>query len=66
MSVAKITEISCSSKVSFEDAIKTGITRACQTLDQVQGAWISEQKVVVEKDKIVEYRVNMRVTFILK
>lgn len=66
MSVAKITEISCSSKVSFEDAIKTGIARACQTLDQVQGAWISEQKVVVEKAKIVEYRVNMRVTFILK
>lgn len=66
MSVAKITEISSSSKVSFEDAIQTGIARACQTLDQVQGAWISEQKVVVEKDKIVEYRVNMRVTFILK
>ena len=66
MSVAKITEISCSSKVSFEDAVKTGIARACQTLDQVQGAWISEQKVVVEKDKIVEYRVNMRVTFVLK
>lgn len=66
MSVAKITEISCSSKVSFEDAVKTGIARACQTLDQVQGAWISEQKVVVEKDKIVEYRVDMRVTFILK
>jgi len=66
MSVAKITEISSSSKVSFEDAIKTGIARACQTLDQVQGAWISEQKVVVEKDKIVEYRVDMRVTFILK
>jgi hypothetical protein len=66
MSVAKITEISSSSKVSFEDAIKTGIARACQTLDQVQGAWISEQKVVVEKDKIVEYRVDVRVTFILK
>ena len=48
MSVAKVTEISSSSTVSFEDAVKQGVDRACQTLDQVKGAWISEQQVVVE------------------
>lgn len=66
MSVAKVTEISSSSTVSFEDAVKQGVDRACQTLDQVKGAWISEQQVVVEDGAIVEYRVNMRVTFVLK
>lgn len=66
MSVAKVTEISSTSTVSFEDAIKQGIDRACKTLDQVKGAWISEQQVVVEDGAIVEYRVNMRVTFVLK
>lgn len=66
MSVAKITEISANSAVSFEDAVKKGIERANQTLQDVQGAWISEQKVDVEGGKIKTYRVNMRVTFILK
>lgn len=66
MSVAKVTEISSSSTVSFEDAIKQGVDRACQTLEQVKGAWISEQQVVVEDGQIVEYRVNMKVTFVLK
>jgi dodecin len=66
MSVAKVIEISASSKKSFEDAIKIGVDRANKTVDRVQGAWISEQKVVVEKGKITEYRVNMRVSFLLK
>jgi flavin-binding protein dodecin len=65
MSVAKITEISASSSKSFEDAVKSGISRADKTLRNVSGAWISEQKVVVEGGKITEYRVHMRVTFIL-
>jgi flavin-binding protein dodecin len=65
MSVARVTEITSSSKKSFEDAMKTGIKRAGKTLDNVQGAWIQEQTVVVSGDKITEYRVNMKVSFIL-
>lgn len=66
MSVAKVIEISASSTKSFEDAVATGIARAQETIDDVQGAWIQDQKVVVEKGKIVEYRVKMNVTFLLK
>jgi flavin-binding protein dodecin len=65
-SVAKVVEIICSSSKSFEDAIQTGIARADKTLDGVVGAWVSEQKVKVEKGKIVEYRVTLRVSFVLK
>jgi len=66
MSVAKITEISSSSPKSFEDAIQQGIARASKTLQGIEGAWIKEQKVVVKNSKITEYRVDMKVTFILK
>lgn len=65
MSVARVTEITSSSTVSFEDAIKKGIARADQTLDQVRGAWVQEQKVVVEGGQITEYRVNLKITFVL-
>lgn len=65
MSVAKIIEVSASSKKSFEDAVSTGIARVSQTVDGVQGAWIQEQKVVVSGGKITEYRVQMKVTFVL-
>jgi flavin-binding protein dodecin len=63
--VAKVSELIVSSKKGFEDAIQKGITRANKTLKGVRGAWIDNMKVVVEKGKIVEYRVNMRVTFVL-
>lgn len=66
MSVAKVTEISCSSKEGFEDAVKQGIKRADETLDRIQGAWVSEMKVKVDGGEITEYRVNLRVTFVLK
>jgi flavin-binding protein dodecin len=66
MSVAKVTEISSSSSVSFEDAIQRGISRASKTLDGIQGAWINEQKIVCDGEAITEYRVTMKVTFILK
>ena len=66
MSVAKVIEISAASTKSFEDAVANGIARANDSLDEVQGAWIKEQKVQVEKGKVVEYRVNMKVTFLLK
>ena len=65
MSVARVTEISSSSTTSFEDAIKTGISRASKTIRQVEGAWIKEQKVVVKDGAISEYRVSMQVTFVL-
>ena len=66
MSVARVTEITVSSKKSFEDAVRKGVKRAGKTLENVQGAWIQEQSVVVDKDEVAEYRVNMKVTFILK
>ena len=65
MSVAKITEIQASSKKSFEDAVDAGIARAEKTLRNVSGAWIKSQQVVIEKGKISEYRVLMKVTFVL-
>jgi len=65
MAVAKVTEITATSTKSFEDAIQQGISRANKTLHNVKGAWIKEQKVEVENNKIREYRVNMKVTFIL-
>lgn len=66
MSVAKVTEISSSSTESFEHAIEDGIDRANKTLDKVKGAWINEMKIDVEDGKITNYRVNMKVTFVLK
>jgi dodecin len=67
MSVARVTEITASSKKSFEDAVNIGIARAAKTLKNVQGAWIQDQKVVVDaKGKISEYRVSMKITFVLK
>jgi dodecin len=65
MAVAKVLEISSSSKKSFEDAIEQGIKRADDTLDNIEGAWVQEQKVTIKNGKIDEFRVNMRVTFIL-
>ena len=65
MSVARVTEISSTSEQSFEDAVNRGIDRANKTLRHVQGAWIQDMKVDVEGGRIVSYRVNMKVTFIL-
>jgi flavin-binding protein dodecin len=65
MSVARVTEITASSKTGFEDAIRAGITRANETLRNVSGVWIQDMKIEIEKGKIVEYRVNMKVTFVL-
>jgi flavin-binding protein dodecin len=65
MSVAKVTELSATSKKSFEDAIQKGIARANQSLRNVTGAWIKEQKLDISKGKITDYRVGMKVTFIL-
>ena len=64
-SVGRVTEITSRSETSFEDAIKVGIERANKTLRGVKGAWIKEQQVEVEDGRIVAYRVNMLVTFVL-
>ena len=66
MSVAKVTEIISSSPKSFDDAVSQGIKRASKTLKNVQGAWVNEQYVTVKNGKVAEYRVNLKVTFILK
>jgi dodecin len=65
MSVARVTEITASSKKSFDDAMKSGIKRATKTLKNVQAAWIASQEVVIDEGKIAEYRVRMKITFIL-
>ena len=66
MSVAKVVEISATSPTSFDDAVKNGIEKAGESLRGIQGAWVSEQKVDVADGKITEYRVTLRVTFILE
>lgn len=65
MSVAKITEIQASSAKSFDDALRAGIARAEKTLRNVKGAWIKDQRVEISKGKITEYRVLLKVTFVL-
>jgi len=66
MSVARITEITSASDKSFEDAVQQGIARAAETIQNITGAWVEDQKVTVKDGKIDQYRVNMKVTFILK
>jgi dodecin len=63
--VAKIIELTASSTKSIEDAVETGIRRADETLDNVEGAWVQDIKCVVKNGKIAEWRVNMKVTFLL-
>ena len=66
MSIAKIIEISSSSKKSVEDAVQSGLTKCAETVKNIQGAWINETKVVTDvTGKVTEWRVNMRVTFIV-
>jgi flavin-binding protein dodecin len=66
MAVAKVVEISASSPTSFEDAVKNGIEKAGETIRGIQGAWVSEEKVEVADGKITEFRVTLRVTFVLE
>lgn len=65
MSVARITEITAASSKSFEDAIDNGLSRANETLNQIEGAWVKDMKVLVKNGKVAEYRVNMKLTFVL-
>ena len=66
MAVAKVEEISATSSVSFEDAIEQGLARAIKTLRDVRSAWVKEQHVRLDGKKIIEYQVNMAVTFVLE
>jgi dodecin len=66
MSVAKVVEVSASSPTSFEDAVKNGIEKASESLRGIKGAWVSEEKVEVEDGKITEFRVTLRISFVLE
>ena len=65
MSIARVTEISSTSKSSFEDAIQTAVKRATETLRNVRSAWVKEQQIKIENGSIVEYQVNLMITFVL-
>ena len=65
MSIARITEVISSSTISFDDAMKKGVERAARTLDNVNGAWILDQKVIVEKGFIAEFQGSLIITFVL-
>lgn len=66
MSVAKTSEITASSSKSFEDAMRKGIRKMGETVHNIEGAWVKEQKVVVNDGEVTAYRVTMKVTFIVK
>ena len=65
MAIAKVTEIICGSPKSFKDAIDSGIARASKTLKNIEGAWVQDQSLVLSDGKIKEYRVILKVTFVL-
>jgi len=65
MTIARITEISSTSSSSFDDAIEQGIARATRTLRNVRSAWVKEQRVEIQDDRISEYQVNLLITFVL-
>ncbi len=65
MAVAKVSEIIASSTKSFDDAVVVGIERANKKLKNVRAAWVKSQKAIVDKGKITEYRVTLKVTFVL-
>ena len=66
MSIARITEISSTSTKSFEDAIQSAVARATTTLRNVRSAWVKEQQIKIDKGAIVEYQVNLMITFVLE
>ena len=66
MAVARVTEITATSPNGFEDAIRQGIDRANQTIRNLQGAWVKEQEVRIENGSIVDYKVNLLITFVLE
>lgn len=65
MSVVKVVEVIASSDSSFEDAVRDGIAKAGESIRNIKGAWVSEQKVDVEGDKVVAFRVTLRISFLV-
>ena len=65
MSIVKVVEISASSPENFQDAIEKGISRASRTIQNITGAWVNEQKVIVENGRVTEWRVNMKIPFVI-
>jgi flavin-binding protein dodecin len=65
MSVAKVVEITASSEKGFEDAVTVGVERAAQTLENIKSAWVKDQKVKVVNGKVSEYRVTLKISFVL-
>jgi len=66
MSVAKVTEIIATSDKGFDDAVRLGVERAAKTLKNITSAWVKDQQVEVSGGKITQYRVNLKVTFVLE
>lgn len=65
MSVAKVIEITAESPESFEDAIRKGVAKAAKTVQQIKGAWVQEESVVIENNQVAAFRVNLKITFVL-
>jgi dodecin len=66
MTVARITEITSVSSVSFQDAVVQGVERANKTLKNLKGAWVKDQEVIIDNGKVTGYKVALKVTFILE
>lgn len=66
MTIARITEISASSTKSFEDAVSKGVERASKTLKNISGAWVKDQEVGIKDGKVTDYRVKLKITFVLE
>ena len=64
--VARVTEINATSETGFEDAIRVGVERAAKTLRQITSAWVKDQRVEVDDGRIVNYQVNLLITFVLE
>ncbi len=65
MSVAKVIEITASSPISFEDAIKAGVAKASESVHGIKGVWVGEQSATVENGEVQEFRTTIRITFVL-
>ena len=66
MSVAKVVEISATSSESFDDAVRQGVAKASETLRNIRSVWVKEQRASVDNGAIVEFQVNLQVTFVLE
>lgn len=65
MKIAKVIEISAESDVSFEDAIRGGVAKAAESVHNIKGAWVKEQKVTISDSQVVSYRVDLKLTFVM-